>query len=229
MVIPPSQTPPPLRGPHVGAFSDVPTDPVTLSPEGPWSGILVEADARPLNGPGPPAIGGIHLDWLHAADRVTLDGATGTLDLSEVARAPVVTAFLEDPQGRVLLLKRSKKVGSFPEHWAAVSGFMEGGSTVQEALREVHEETGLDLSAADLVAEGSPLLVRESTRMFEVHPVRFRVRSGAVRIDWEHTEFEWAAPDSIAGRRSVPKLWEAWRSVHEEPPPGSLARSKRRR
>lgn len=50
---------------------------------------------------------------------------------------------------QVLLLERAKH----PGYWQSVTGSRESGeSLIETALREVHEETGLTLSAADLQA-----------------------------------------------------------------------------
>lgn len=45
---------------------------------------------------------------------------------------------------KVLILKRSQKVGSYPGRWAGVSGFIEENETPMDAARrEVYEETGI--------------------------------------------------------------------------------------
>ena len=45
---------------------------------------------------------------------------------------------------RILILKRSAAVGSFQHHWSGVSGFVEPGESLEEAVRrEVAEETGI--------------------------------------------------------------------------------------
>ncbi len=55
---------------------------------------------------------------------------------------PVVAVIARDDEGKVLLIKR--KIGPCKGEWALPSGFMEiNESTIEAALRELAEETGL--------------------------------------------------------------------------------------
>src|SRR5258707_3943038 len=59
----------------------------------------------------------------------------------------VVTSFLlrtDTAQPRILIVRRSQRVGSYNERWAGISGFVETGVTPDEqAFTEIREETGL--------------------------------------------------------------------------------------
>ena len=64
--------------------------------------------------------------------------------------------------------------------------------------------------------EGVPLEVidAELARKWIVHPFRFRVlMPEKIRIDWEHTEAKWIAPEDISRHGTVPGLLEAWQRV----------------
>jgi dATP pyrophosphohydrolase len=64
-------------------------------------------------------------------------------------RPESVLVVIYTPDLQVLLLERAKH----PGYWQSVTGSREAGESLTEtALREVHEETGLTLSAADLLA-----------------------------------------------------------------------------
>jgi len=54
----------------------------------------------------------------------------------------VVTCFLES-DGKILLLRRSRQVGSYQGKWAGVSGYVESPPDKQ-AMIEIGEETGLE-------------------------------------------------------------------------------------
>jgi len=128
----------------------------------------------------------------------------------------VVTCFLEH-DGKVMILRRSERVGTYQHKWAGVSGYIEDdSSTVERAWTEIKEEAGLDRNDVELVQEGRALEVvdAELGRTWIVHPFRFRVlRPEKIMIDWEHTEAEWVAPEDIGRHETVPKLLEAWQRV----------------
>ena len=89
----------------------------------------------------------------------------------------VVTCFLEH-DGKIMILRRSERVGTYRGKWAGVSGYIEPGSTPsQQAWTEIKEEAGLESDDVELVQEGETLEVvdAELGRKWIVHPVRFRV------------------------------------------------------
>lgn len=152
-------------------------------------------------------------ELLEDGDRVRLDGEAGVLELPEVVEVPVVTVFLQRRDGRVLLLRRSDRVGSFRGRWAAVSGHLEGALPRAQALQEVVEETGLRNSDVQLLSEGPMVYARDGGRIYAVHPFRFHAVRSEVTLDWEHTEAEWVDPTEILRREVVPRLYRAWSAV----------------
>ena len=128
----------------------------------------------------------------------------------------VVTCFLEY-ESKILLLRRSERVGTYRGRWAGVSGYIEeGNSPYEQALEEIREETGLGDEDIQLVREGEPLEVidEEIGRKWIVHPFRFRViRPEKIKIDWEHTEMKWIDPEEMEQYETVPKLAETWERV----------------
>jgi 8-oxo-dGTP diphosphatase len=128
----------------------------------------------------------------------------------------VVTCFLEH-NGRILILRRSQRVGTYRGKWAGVSGFIEQGvSPLEQARSEMKEEAGLGADDVELVQEGQPLDVIdvELGRRWIVHPFRFKVLEPEnIRIDWEHTEAKWIAPEDMGRHETVPNLCETWQRV----------------
>lgn len=123
----------------------------------------------------------------------------------------MVTCFLQRG-GRVLLLKRSGRVRTYPGKWAGVSGTMLSEDAAAEALREVREETGLAPPQVEVVAAAPPLAVLDPRLGTEwlVHPVLADVAEGAEpRLDWEHTEARWVLPAEVHALDAVPMLAEA--------------------
>ncbi|MHC4479485.1 MAG: NUDIX domain-containing protein [Planctomycetota bacterium] len=128
----------------------------------------------------------------------------------------VVTCFLTNPaDGTVLLGRRSERVSTYPGRWAAISGSVET-TPLQQAYREIEEETGLERSRLRLSAEGRPVRLADWDLgvVWVVHPYLFRCDApDQVRRDWEHVRFQWVGPGRIGALQTVPKLAEAYRSV----------------
>jgi len=167
-----------------------------------------------------PTVARVDRDVLREGETVEVNGTLGVFGIEGVKEIGVVTSFLERDDGRILLLERSEKVGSFQGHWAGVSGFLEAASPLEQAFREIVEETGLTANDLELLSEGAPVLSRDERQVFVVHSYRFRARRTEVKLDWEHTRAEWVDPSEIRRRPTVPKLERAWESVAAAPPKG---------
>jgi 8-oxo-dGTP pyrophosphatase MutT (NUDIX family) len=131
----------------------------------------------------------------------------------------VVTCFLRrSDDRRILLGRRSRRVHTYKEHWAGISGGVEEDRPLAQAYREIAEETGLDRADVDLLAAGRSVRFPdwELGVLWVVHPYLFRCRvPEKVRSDWEHLEFDWRDPERIPELQTVPRLWEAYRSAAE--------------
>jgi ribose 1,5-bisphosphate isomerase len=142
---------------------------------------------------------------------------------------PVVTVFLHSG-GRILLLRRSDRVGSYQGKWAGVSGYVER-LPLRQALMEINEETALPPESVVLDGIGIPVLVTDDAigRQWVVHPFLFRTSSSeAVVTDWESAEARWVEPNEIDELETVPGLKEAlvtvWPPFGDEPLWSGLAR-----
>jgi ADP-ribose pyrophosphatase YjhB (NUDIX family) len=163
--------------------------------------------------PSVPVVAGLASDLFREGERIEVDGDLGRVFSPELHGIEVVTVFLQRADGRLLLLRRSDKVGSFRGRWAGVSGFLEDPTPEQQAFREVREETGLEPADLSVERAGRPVYARDGTTVYVVRPFLFRTRRTDVRLDWEHTESEWVEPSEIDRRATVPKLDRAWRAV----------------
>jgi 8-oxo-dGTP diphosphatase len=90
----------------------------------------------------------------------------------------VVTCFLQRTDGgepRILLVRRSQRVGSYHGHWAGISGFVEPGITPEEqAYTEIREETSLQREQVRMLKRGAIVehVDKELGRHFYVLPLR---------------------------------------------------------
>ncbi|MFC7097007.1 NUDIX domain-containing protein [Halobaculum marinum] len=132
--------------------------------------------------------------------------------------AHVVTAFLRS-RGAVLLVKRSDTASTYPGRWAGVSGYVEDDpdDSLDDARREVREETGIEAAALTLVRRGDPVRVDDAEGSFTVHPVLFDCATRAVDPSEELAATEWVQPTAMLARETVPRLWDAYRAVGPTP------------
>jgi len=130
--------------------------------------------------------------------------------------AAVVTVFLMSA-GKVALVKRSARVGTYQGLWSGISGYLEGDPDRHFRV-ELAEETSLTEGDYTLVRKAPPVAVadREQGREWTVYPFICEVHNPErIRLDWENTELKWVAPADIAKQPAVPGLWEVYVRVSE--------------
>ena len=139
--------------------------------------------------------------------------------MKDLSRTEVVTAFLRNA-GKVLLLRRSDKVGSYRGRWAGVSGYLEDATPLAQALREIREETGLTETTVRLAANAAPIEVAAPAqgKLWVVHAFLFDVDDPSqLRLDWESAECKWVDPCTVGDFETVPMLDEALQAcLHNE-------------
>ena len=126
-----------------------------------------------------------------------------------VGHAPLLmvgaATLVVDETGRLLLLKRSDS-----GCWGPPGGAVEPGENLEAAARrEVREETGLELGGLSLSGVYSgPELYYRYPNGDEVHNVTIVYRAahpaGEVRLNGEHTDYGWFAPNAIPADISPP-------------------------
>lgn len=198
------------KGSTVGSYTIV-----DLKKNGHLPGAIINAKAETIVATGAvmagvPMLDSLDISILRDGDRVVIDG--DALDLFDLQEKRVVTSVMRR-KGKILLLKRSQKVGTNQGKWAAVSGFIERGESPEEtALKEVAEETGIN--TARLEGRAPALRIRDGSYMWSIYPFLFEVGDEEVVLDWEHTECRWVGIDELPGYDTVPgfrKVLEALR------------------
>lgn len=116
----------------------------------------------------------------------------------------------------------------YSHHLAPISGSISRHDTdaVSAAWRELAEETSLTSQSVDLWRKGIPFSFSDPSvgREWTVHPFAFRLKNpgeggqgeDAIKIDWEHDEYQWHDPGLVVGDEAfggVPRLKESLRSV----------------
>ncbi|MGH7987538.1 MAG: NUDIX domain-containing protein [Candidatus Binataceae bacterium] len=97
--------------------------------------------------------------------------------------------------GRILVLKRAPSMGYRPGSWDLPGGHLTLGETIEQCLlREVREETGLDVEIARMLgfnhAEGPYLQVLYACRVIEA---KRQIRL----LPWEHAEARWVTLEEL--------------------------------
>jgi 8-oxo-dGTP pyrophosphatase MutT (NUDIX family) len=91
----------------------------------------------------------------------------------QLARAAVAATLVGDPHGRAcfLITRRSEGLRNHPGQWALPGGRIDPGESPEEtALRELHEEIGLELAAGDALGRLDDFVTRSG---FVITPVVF--------------------------------------------------------
>ena len=114
-----------------------------------------------------------------------------------------VVACLVSHQDRYLLLKRSRRVGSDRGRWHCVTGFCEPGvDPLDQAVREVHEETGMPPDYLRLLHR-APLHLHGGDGAWTVHAFHFDCSSSRVRLNWENDDAVWLRDPGASGLPTV--------------------------
>jgi 8-oxo-dGTP pyrophosphatase MutT (NUDIX family) len=123
----------------------------------------------------------------------------------------VVTCILKNEE-KILLLKRSHKVGTYRGLWSGVSGYIEKHEEPYEtAVKEIQEELGITSEALELIWKGNPIEISDvhegKSYDWIIHPFLFHIRSkNLVNLDWEHDEYRWIFPSEVKKFNTVPGL-----------------------
>jgi len=108
-----------------------------------------------------------------------------------------VACILQDPDGKILLIKRQSNDNSLPGFWELPSGRIDKGETKPIALvREVKEETGIDISNIIVkqvdeeycefeTENGDTKKVTEHTFLYQLNNIPDIILSS------EHSDFQW--------------------------------------
>ena len=122
----------------------------------------------------------------------------------------VVTVLLLNDEGKILILKRSRKVRTYKGLWGGVAGYIEENEKPYEtALKEIKEEVGLDNEDVKFLKKFDPI---SFTDIYEgihydwkIFSFLFKIKEKRkIKIDWEHSEYRWIAPSEIKKFDTVP-------------------------
>lgn len=127
----------------------------------------------------------------------------------------VVTAFIVKGD-RVLILRRSSKVGSYKGRWSGISGYLED-LPLRQAYKEIWEELSISGKDLQLLAIGNPVEVVDDDLEVRwiIYPFLFRFvgEDHKIKLDWENIEAKWVKPEEIKRFKTVPDLYRVLKNV----------------
>jgi len=105
---------------------------------------------------------------------------------------------------KFLCLLRSKKSSFFPNRWDFPGGKLEPGEErIQGIIREVKEETNLDIIPNQVVGEFN--IIEKNTKLkFMIYSAKSI--SGNIKIAHEHQEYKWLTKDEIFELKREPTI-----------------------
>jgi 8-oxo-dGTP pyrophosphatase MutT (NUDIX family) len=134
----------------------------------------------------------------------------GQVDYTHIRYAPVLNAVVVC-RGRTLLLQRSSGMGSYPNCWCGVSGYLDDDRSVEEKTRdELQEEVGITGDRILSMERGTVLLQEapEYRKSWLVVPVLVKVRGTDFRLDWESRAAGWFSLSEVLALHLLPGFEE---------------------
>jgi len=98
------------------------------------------------------------------------------------------TAIIRFPNNQILLIKRNTR--PFVGYWALPGGRMDPGETIEQTIvREVKEETGLDVEIVSKIGEYVEIGVKDDVE-YEYYPTCFEVKPIGGEIKKQESEIQ---------------------------------------
>ena len=106
---------------------------------------------------------------------------------------PIAASLVLNPEGRILIMKRSSTKIINPSLWGLPAGGVQGSENLEEAARrETFEETGLMI--IDL-KKGLTISVRVPEAIQKLTYFLGEARETRVILNDEHSEYKWITPE----------------------------------
>ncbi|MCX8179537.1 MAG: HAD-IIIA family hydrolase [Candidatus Aenigmarchaeota archaeon] len=113
-------------------------------------------------------------------------------------------------QEKILLLKRSKRVATYPNQWSVVHGRIEDGESIEKrAIKEVKEETCLDTR---VLRKGKKIIYIDENLGITWHmfPVLVEAKNDKVKLNWENAAYKWVKPEEIKNYNKYLEVFESF-------------------
>ncbi|MBI4085812.1 MAG: NUDIX domain-containing protein [Candidatus Liptonbacteria bacterium] len=117
----------------------------------------------------------------------------GQVDYTYVRFAPVINCVLKHG-GKILIVRRSRKMRLYPTYWNGIGGFLDDQKTLEGKVKEeLREELGVKEKDILSIGRGDTFEVEEPKhkKVWIVHPVLALVKNDRIKLNWEADEYRW--------------------------------------
>jgi len=132
----------------------------------------------------------------------------GQTDYTHARWAPVITCVVTH-SGKILLVKRSRRMRLYPGFWNAIGGFLDDAKSLKEKVEEelkeelcINKRDILSMRFGEIFDADDP----KYRKTFVIHPVLVRVRNKKITLDWEAEEYAWVTPCEATKYKVVPSF-----------------------
>ena len=133
----------------------------------------------------------------------------GRIDYTHSDTSLVLTVFIKY-KDKILIFKRSNKVGTYQGKWNTVTGYLdEPKPLIEKIMDEMQEETGIKKNNILSHSLGEPFKFTDpkARKTWIVHPAKVELKNNPdIKLDWEHTEYKWIKPEELKKFDTVPRL-----------------------
>ncbi|MBS3155608.1 NUDIX domain-containing protein [Candidatus Woesearchaeota archaeon] len=131
----------------------------------------------------------------------------GRIDYSKSNEAPVITVFIKF-KDKILLLKRSDKVLTYKGKWNTIAGYLDEVKPIEDKVKEeLREKINVKEFLSIKIGKYFKILDKKINKKWIVTPVLVELKDKPeIKLDWEHTEFEWIKPEEMKNYDTVVSL-----------------------
>jgi len=133
----------------------------------------------------------------------------GRIDYTNSETSLVLTVFIKY-KDKILILKRSNRVGTYQGKWNTVTGYLDDPKPlIEKIIEEMKEETGINKDNILSYSLGEPFKFTDSKakKTWIVNPAKVELKNNPnIKLDWEHTDYNWIKPEELKKFDTVPRL-----------------------
>ena len=130
----------------------------------------------------------------------------GQTDYTNIRWAPVINCVLKF-KDRILVVKRSQELKTYPGYWNGISGFLDDKRSLnQKVVDELREEIGITKNKILKIKLGEIFDQEEPKykKTWIVHPVLVEVATDKIKLDWEATDYQWLMFKEVKNLKLLP-------------------------